>query len=178
MGSLAAWPVVSGFVFTLRSAGFANNEVVVALLDRPGALAPLRRFSLMLAAITTVLMALVAATPLGELWLGRVAALPAALIALSHGALWALVPLPGLNALQSLRQGVIVHSRATRAVTESVALYLAATAAVLGLGVLLQRPPGLWVAAAASTTGAAAQVAWLWWRARDPVRALAAAPAA
>jgi hypothetical protein len=178
MDSLAAWPVVSGLVFTLRSAGFAFNEVVVALLDRPHALAPLRRFALGLAGTTTVLMLLVAATPLGEVWLDRFAALPPALIALSHGALWAMLLLPGLNALQSLRQGVIVHSRATRAVTESVVLYLAATALVLGIGVMLQGPPGLWVAGAGSTAGAAAQVAWLWWRSREVMRGFAAdAPA-
>jgi hypothetical protein len=82
--------------------------------------------------------------------------------------------LPGLNALQSLRQGVIVHSRATRAVTESVVLYLGATAAVLALGIVLRRPPGLWVAGVASTAGAAAQVAWLWWRSRGTIDALAA----
>ena len=47
--SLAAWPVVTGLIFMLRSLGIAFNEVVVALLDEPGAAPALRRFTGILA---------------------------------------------------------------------------------------------------------------------------------
>ncbi len=40
--SLAVWPVVSGLIFMSRGLGVAFNEVVVALLDRPGARPALR----------------------------------------------------------------------------------------------------------------------------------------
>jgi hypothetical protein len=49
LDSLATWPVVSGLVFTLRSTGFALNEVVVSLLDRPAAVAALKTFTWRLA---------------------------------------------------------------------------------------------------------------------------------
>lgn len=175
--SLAAWPVVLGLLFTMRSLGFAFNEVVVALLDRPHALAPLKRFVRGLAIGTTATLLLIAATPLGTLWLVRVSALPADLAALGHIALWVCLPAPWLNAYQSLYQGAIVHSRATRAVTESVVVFLIVTALTLGAGVVAQRLTGVWIASLALVTGNLALVLWLWVRARGPLRTLAAADA-
>jgi hypothetical protein len=174
MESLATWPVISGFAFTLRSTGFALNEVVVALLERPRALRALRRFAWTLGAVTSGMMLLVAATPLGHLWFERVAALSPVLLALATtGAWWAFL-LPGGTALQSLYQGAIVHSGRTRSVTESMAIYLLMLALVLAAGVAFQRWTGLFVALAAVTAGLLAQVGWLAWRARASLRTLAA----
>ena len=170
--SLATWPVVTGLVFTLRSFGFAMNEVVVSLLDRPKPVAALRRFSIRLAAVTTAALLLVAATPIGALWLGRVSALPPNLVALGSVGLWVCLLLPALSVFQSWFQGVIVHSRLTRGVTESVLLLLVTMAAVLGLGIRTGRFAGLHVALAAMVAGNAAQVIWLWWRARGVIRTL------
>lgn len=177
LGSLAAWPVALGLLFTMRSLGFAYNEVVVALLDRPHALTELRRFARRLAIGTTVTLALIAATPLGTLWLSGLSALPADLTALALVVLWLGVPTPWMNAYQSLYQGAIVHSRATRAITESMVVFLAVTALTLALGVTVGRLPGVWFAAFALVTGNLALVAWLWWRARGTLRALAGADA-
>ena len=46
--SLAAWPILSGFIFVFRSLGMAYNEVVVALADEPQSLGSLRRFTWLL----------------------------------------------------------------------------------------------------------------------------------
>ncbi len=173
--SLAASPAVNGLVFALRSTGFALNEVVVALLDRPHALAALRRFTWGLAAVVSGLLLSLAASPLGHLWLAHVAALPPELVGMAHVALWLSLLLPGLSAPQSLFQGAIVHSRATRAVTESVLVFIAVVCAALATGVALQRGAGLWTASVASVAGYAAQVGWLWWRSRGTLRALTAA---
>ena len=175
LDSLATWPVVSGFLFTLRSAGFARNEVVVATLDRPHAWAALHRLALGIAMVTTAMLVLIAVTPLGGLWLGRVSALPPPLVALGAGALWFGLLVPAMSAGQSLYQGALVHAHETRGVSESVMLYLAGTAAVLGAGVVWGRVAGLPVALAAMMLGSLAQVAWLRWRARDAVRRLVAA---
>src|SRR5262249_15798487 len=64
LDSLAVWPVLNGLTFTLRSAGFALNEVVVAMVERPGAVGALRAFTTRLAAVVMGLLALLAATPL------------------------------------------------------------------------------------------------------------------
>jgi hypothetical protein len=178
LGSLAAWPVALGLLFTMRSLGFAYNEVVVALLDRPHALAELTRFARRLAIGTSATLLLIAATPLGTLWLHGMSALPADLTALGLIVLWVGTPTPWLNAYQSLYQGVIVHSRATRAITESMVVFLGVTALTLGAGVLVQRLPGVWFAAFALVTGNLALVGWLWRRSRAPMRALARLDAA
>jgi progressive ankylosis protein len=176
--SLATWPVLNGLVFTLRSMGFALNEVVVALLDRPGALAPLRRFTGLLAAAVTSLVIVAAATPLGTVWFARVSALPATLVALATTGLWLAAPMPGISAFQSLYQGTAVHSRRTRAITESVAAALAVTALALGIGVAAG-VTGIYAAVAAMMLGNATQVWVLRTRTRETFRALRApAPAA
>ncbi len=173
--SLAVWPVVSGLVFTLRSAGFALNEVVVAMLDRPGAWAPLRRLALALATVTSLLLLLTTATPLCALWLGRVSALPPPLVALGTGALWFGILVPAMSALQSLYQGALVHGHATLGVSESVTLYLAVTLVTLGVGLWWGRWPGLPIAVAATMNGSLAQVGWLRFRAGPVVRDIAGA---
>src|SRR5690606_5513736 len=89
--SLAVWPVASGLLFILRSLGFALNEVVVALLDRPGAYRALRRFSLLLSGALLSVTALVAFTPLATFWFADLSGLPPALTALATlGLAWAL----------------------------------------------------------------------------------------
>ena len=172
LDSLAVWPVIGGLVFTLRSVGFALNEVVVALIEREGAVQALRRFAFGLALITSSLLLLLAVTPLGGVWFGRVAALAPDLQALARTGLWVAIALPALSALQSLYQGAIVHSHQTRGVTESVVVYLATSIAVLGAGVAWLPIPGLFVALAALVLSTAAMVGWLRVRAAGVMRAL------
>jgi len=176
--SLATWPVITGLVFTLRSVGFAMNEVVVSQLDRPRPVFALRRFAALLASVTTCVLLVVAASPLGGLWLGRVSALPPSLVALGRTGLWVCFLLPALSVFQSLYQGVIVHSRRTRGVTESVVLLLITMASVLAAGLASGRVVGLHVALAAMVAGNAAQVGWLWWRSRGEIRTIEAREAA
>ncbi len=176
--SLAVWPVVNGLVFALRSTGFALNEIVVALLERPDPVPALRRFARLLALTLSGLLVLVAATPLGHLWFLHVSALPAGLAGLAGLALWLALALPASSALQSWYQGALLHAHRTRAVTESVGLYLAVSAAVLGAGIGLGRWPGLPVTLIALTAGAAAQVFWMRRRALPVIRRIEArAPA-
>ncbi len=146
------------------------------MLDRPHAWAPLRRLALELAGVTSALLLLTAATPIGTLWLGRVSALPPPLVALGSGALWFGILIPAMSALQSLYQGALVHGHRTRGVTESVLLYLLVTALVLGAGLAWGLAPGLPTAVAAMMLGSLAQVGWLKLRAAALVRALASSP--
>ncbi len=176
--SLAAWPVVNGLTFTVRSAGFAFNEVVVALLERPHATRVLRRFTYALAAGTACLLALIALTPLSQVWFVSVSALPANLVALARTALLLSVIAPAFSVLQSWYQGAIVHSRATRGVTESMVVYLGSIALMLGAGIAWGRTAGLWIAVTALVWGNGAQVAWLWFRARARLAVLARRDAA
>src|SRR5207249_3217422 len=170
LDSLAVWPVLTGLGFLLRSTGFAVNEVVIARFDRPGAVPVLRRFCARLAGVTTLLLAVMAVTPLGTIWFEQVSALPPALGALARTGLWLALPWPALSVYQSWYQGAIVHSRRTRAVTESVALSLAVSALILGAGIAARRGSGLPVAVAALVIGNAVQVGWLAARGRPLIR--------
>lgn len=164
--SLAALPVVGGLAFMFRSLGFAYNEVVVALLDRPGSTAQLQRFAIMLAGLSTLALAGMAATPLASFWFVQVSGLDPQLALLARGGLWAAVLWPGLSVLQNWYQGVLVNHRKTYQVTISVVILVVSTLSALFAGTQIGQITGLYVGIAAFVFGQAAQVAWLWWAAR------------
>ncbi|HED04289.1 MAG TPA: hypothetical protein ENI60_05940 [Candidatus Fraserbacteria bacterium] len=164
--SLAVWPVVGGLLFLLRSLGFAYQEVVVALLDEPQTLESLRRFALILAAATTALLLLIAATPLATVWFEGLSGLSPALARLAQTGLWIGFLMPALSTLQNWYQGLIVHSRRTRGITESIVIALAVTVGLLWAGVTWGTFPGLYVGLAAFVSGNLIQVLWLWQRSR------------
>lgn len=176
LDSLAAWPVVSGLAFTARSAGFALNEVVVALLERPHAARALARFAGGLALVASLVLAAVAATPLAGAYFTNVAALPAQLLALAGLGAWLVVPLPAITSLQSLYQGALVHHRRTSAITVSVLVFLGVSVSILSLGVATQAWTGLYVALAALVVGNAAQLLWLWREGRKAYEGSGMAP--
>jgi hypothetical protein len=176
LDSLAIWPVAGGLIFILRSLGMAYNEVVVALLDRPGAVRALRRFTAGLSAAVTVGMVLLAATPLAALWFSEVMGLPPELTALAQRAFWLALPLPAFNVLQSWFQGSMVHHGQTRGITEATAVYLAASSAIMLGGALWGQAAGLYVGLAGLGVGFALQDSWLWWRSRPALARVSVAP--
>ncbi len=171
--SLAAWPVVSGLLFMFRSLGFAFNEVVVAMLDHRGAYRSLRRFTLTLGAAVLAGTALVAFTPLSELWFSVVSGLPPDLTRIAGYGFVAAMLWPLLDVLRNFLQGVAVHGGRTRSVSESMFVFLGVSAAILGIGTAWQAFPALPFAMVAFVAATAAQVGWLWWRARPSLRTLA-----
>ena len=174
LSSLAVWPVVTGLVFMVRGLGIAFNEVVVALLDEPGARPVLRRFTGILIVGTTAILLLLAATPLSRFWFAGVSALPPDLVAMAIIALWLALPMPGLSTMQSWFQGGLLHSRRTRGITESVVIYLAISAVILISGVAWGGMTGLYVGIIALVLSTLGQTVWLGIRARRN-RATAAA---
>ena len=167
--SLAVWPIVSGFIFMFRSLGVAFNEVVVALLDKHLSLKPLRRFTAILSISTTVAILLIAATPLSRIWLEDISALPTDLFILARNGLWIAFLLPGLNALQSWYQGVLLNCGKTRAISEAVAIFLVTTGMLLWAGVKWGEMTGLYVGLIAFSVGMLLQTIWLWFRSRSPL---------
>ena len=164
--------MISSFSFLLSSLGGAYNEVVVALLDESCAARSLRRFTGWLAGILTAVIFLVAATPLSELWFGRVVGLSPELTRLASSSLWLLLPMPALSVLNSWFQGTILHGRHTRGITEAVVVYLIANASIMVGGVYLGgQTTGLYIGAAAFAIATVAQMAWLWLRSRPAMRA-------
>ncbi len=170
--SLAAWPILSGFIFIFRSLGMAYNEVVVALADEPQSLSSLRRFTWLLTAGIFGALLLIAATPLSTFWFENVAGLEPELARLAQSGLWFALFWPSLSVLQNWYQGLIVHGKRTSSVMQSVALSLAVSALILVGGVVWEGVAGLYVGVAAFVVGSGVQVAWLWRRAQAIVAGL------
>lgn len=160
--SLAAWPVVSGTLFLLRSGGVAYKEVVIASLDAPAARRVLRRFTALLIAASTVFLLLVAVTPLSTVWFVQIMALAPDLAAMGRLALLLGVAFPTVATLDSWFQGQLLHARRTRSITAAVVLYILAIGAGMTLGVVTALAPGIYVAVVVLQFAWAAQVAWLW----------------
>lgn len=166
LDSLAAWPVVSGLLFMLRSGGIAYKEAVVALLKDEASAKVLQRFTTRLIIASSLILVLIAATPLSQLWFGELMALPPNLVTLARRALLISPFFPAMAALNSWYQGRIMYQRRTRYITEAVVLYTLAIAAGMGAGIALNRTSGLYVAVIVFQCAWAMQIGWLWWRNR------------
>ena len=165
--SLAAWPGVHGLVFLTRSAPMAYNEVVVSLYGERGGPEVLRRFTWILAGVTSGILVLLAVTPLGALWFGGISGLEPELVALSSTALLFAVLMPAYTTYMSWYTGQLVHGSRTRGITEAVGLYGLVAAALFVVGIELQEFTGIYFALAAFTAGGLTQCLWLRRRARQ-----------
>jgi len=168
--SLAVWPVITGLVYPLSSGGMAFNEVVVALMEKKGSYKPLRQFSSILAIGIGLIMLIVTATPLGYLWFHHVTALSPDLATVASTCLWFFLPYPALKVLTSWFQGAVMHGRATRGITESVALSLGSYIIFLVIGVASGKFLGVYITAAGMIFANLVQAYWLWRRSRPVMR--------
>jgi hypothetical protein len=166
LGSLAVWPVVVSLGFVMQSIGVAYNEVVVALVGKPGARPVLWRFAWRLAAVLTAGWLVFSASPLATLWFERVANLPPDLVEEAVFGLLIAAPQPASRVLQSWYQGLLVSAHNTRPIPEAVGVFAVSCGAVLVAGTYWQGAPGVYVALAGFTVGRVAQTIWLWWRCR------------
>lgn len=172
--SLALWPVVTGVLFFVRSLGVSLNEVVVALLDHPQSYVRLKRFAIGLSAATTLALLLCLIPSLGMLYFHRIIGLSGSLAAVAWFSLWLALPMPAMSVLQSWYQGMVLHSRHTRCITESVVVYLLSSVAVLLAGVMWGGAKGIYVGVAAVSVGEVARTLWLRWRGGPAQRGLRA----
>lgn len=168
--SLAVWPVLFSLIIILQSPGMAFTEVVISLLERPGAARLLRRVTWLSVGALTLLLVVVAATPAAMAWFTGVAGLSAPLTELALVGLWLGLAVPGLRLLTSWYQGVIIHGERTRGILESVLVFLAVAAILLGAGVVWGGMTGLYVGVIGTTVAMAAQAAWLAHRAGPVLR--------
>ena len=175
LDSVAAWGPVHALVFTMRSVGMAFNEVVVTLVALGGGPRALRRFGVALGLGTSVLLALLALTPLSQLWFGVVQRIPAELIPMARTGAALCLLMPAYQVAQSWYQGLLVHAHRTRPITEAVLLYFGLAWALLELGVLRAEGLGVsgldWTLVSFVVAGLT-QTGWLWFRSRDVSRAL------
>lgn len=166
LNSLAVLPVITSLTFLFRAGGIAYSEVVIATMGKTGAYPALRKFTLGLMGVMTTGILLIAATPLGTIWFGRITGLSPDLLSLARAGLWFALLLPALGALQSWFQGIVMHNKRTNAITEAVILYLIVTVSILFAGVAWGQVRGIYVALFAMTVGEIVRTGWLAWRSR------------
>ncbi len=163
--SLAAWPLTFQVVLMARAAAMALPEAVIALTRGPHSHGPIRRFSLTLAGLSVVGMGLFALTPLLTLYLFRLQDADADVAGLAAYGTRLFLLYPALFVVVSWLRGLLIRSRATRAVNLGMGINLLLTAALLALGVA-QRWDGMTTAAAALYLAIVAELLFLAWRVR------------
>ena len=164
--SLAAWQVVGAVRYITGSFGGSYNEVMVALVERERSLRPLRRFAVGIGFFATALLTLLMIPAVSEAIFAGLMDLAAPLPAMVYKSLFLLLPMPAVAVYQSYFQGVILHSRRTRSITESVAIFLGVAAVALIAGVMWGGAAGLYVALGAFVIGELVRTMWLWLRSR------------
>ena len=116
--SLAVYPVVHSLSFFFRSVGFAYQDAAIALIgERFEHYRELRRFCFTLGAVTTAGLALVAFTPLFQLWFTVLSGLTPELTSFALIPARIIVPLPFLSVLLSFQRAILVEGRRTQHIT-------------------------------------------------------------
>ncbi len=129
--SLAVFPVVHALSFFFRAMGLAFQDAAIALMgDRFTHLPELTRFGFNLGLAVTAGLALVAFTPLSDLWFGTVSGLTPELTHFALTPTRILVPLPFLSVLLSFQRAILVEGRQTKYITVASALEVASVAVV------------------------------------------------
>ena len=161
LDSLAIWPVLAGLLFLLRSPGVAYNEVVVSLLEKPGAYIKLRKFAVILALITSTILFCVVSTPAARFWFINITSLPDSLYLLARNALWFSLLTPGAAVFQSWYQGILLNSGKTRGIPEAVGVFLISTIILYIFGIITEIAPGIYIGTLGFSLGMTLQALWL-----------------
>lgn len=152
--SLAVLPVIHGLTFVFRALALSYQEVGIALFGDEGEqYRPVRAFGLALSGAVFAAMALIAFTPLADLWLRRVAGLDTGLAEFARGPLQVYALLPTLSVLQSLQRSVLVHGHRTGPMGRATAIEVVVLASSLAICVLGFGVVGAYAAAIATLTG-------------------------
>lgn len=135
--SLAVYPVVHSLSFFFRSMGFAYQDAAIALIgEQFEHYRELRRFCFTLGAVATAGLALVAFTPLFQLWFIALSGLTPELTSFALIPARIIVPLPFLSVLLSFQRAILVEGRRTQHITWASVIEVTAVAVLfLTLGV-------------------------------------------
>ena len=152
--SLAVLPVVSSLVFIFRSMGLSYQEVNIALIGRQKQnYGLLRNFAVYLGIIVSILVTLLAFTPLADLWFINVSGLTKELADLSYLPLQIMILLPALTVLLNFQRSLLVINGTTGPISKATAVELITIIIVLLICVVFLDMAGVVAAAIAFTIG-------------------------
>lgn len=133
VASLAVLPAVDGLTFLFRALGLSYQEVAIAMFDKgQEAVKKLTTFAIWLGVIASAGLAIVAFTPLFDIWFGNVYKLTAELTEFSLLPLQLLVLLPLLSVILSYQRAIYVNNRDTGPITWATVFEAATIVLVIG----------------------------------------------
>ncbi|MFC2133004.1 hypothetical protein ACFLR4_03465 [Bacteroidota bacterium] len=130
--SLAVLPVINSLVFIFRSLGLSFQEVGIAMIgDKLENYIPLKRFAFITGIISVGALAVIALTPLADIWFSYVSGLSAALTEFSILPLIILTILPGLTFWISFQRAMLVNAKLTQPISKATAIEVAGIILIL-----------------------------------------------
>jgi len=152
--SLAVLPVVNSLVFIFRSIGLSYQEVVIALVGKQRQnFSLLRNYAVLLGSVVTVLIALIAFTPLADMWFTGFSGLDRELAGLSYLPLRIMILLPALTVLLNFQRSLFVVNGTTGPISAATAIELIGIIAVLLVCVIFLDMVGVVAASIAFVAG-------------------------
>ncbi len=152
--SLAVLPVVGSLVFIFRSLGLSFQEVSIALIGtHKQNYRVLRNFAVYLGILVTVLISILAFTPLADMWFVKVSGLSKELADLSYLPLKIMILLPALTVLLNFQRSLLVINGNTGPISVATAAELTGIIVVLLVCVIFLNLIGVVAAAIAFTVG-------------------------
>ena len=152
--SLAVLPVVNSLVFIFRSLGLSYQEVNIALVGKEKQnYRLLRDFAVYLGLIVTVLISVLAFTPLADLWFINISGLSAELAGLAYLPLKIMILLPALTVLLNFQRSSLIINGTTGPISIATATELIGIIAVLFVCVVFLNLIGVVAASVAFVAG-------------------------
>ncbi len=121
--SLAVLPVITSFVFIFRALGLSYQEVIIAQMgDDKGGYIPLRNFAVVLAGVLSIILLIIAFTPLADFWFKEVSGLSEFLSEFARTPLKIMAIIPALTVFISFQRSVLVSDKNTTPITWGTAI--------------------------------------------------------
>lgn len=147
--SLAVLPVINSLVFVFRTPGLSFQEVAITMLGRNWDNFPVvRRFAVILGGAAATGLALIALTPLVDIWLLKISGLTPELAGFAKLPLRILVLIPAMSVWLSMQRALCVATRQTGPITWASTLEVLGILSVLFVTINW----GGWVGATAAAT--------------------------
>jgi len=152
--SLAVLPVVGSLVFIFRSMGLSFQEVNIALIGKQRQnYRILRNFAVYMGVAVTVLISILAFTPLADLWFVNISGLSQELADLSYLPLMLMILLPAMSVLLNFQRSLLLIHGTTGPISIATAVELVSIIIVLLVCVVFLDMVGVVAAALAFTIG-------------------------
>lgn len=136
LASLAVVPVVNGIVFFFRAIPLSFQEVIIALMgEKQENLRALKTFAIGLGIALTILLGLIALTPLSRLWFYHIAGLNAEMAMFAKWPLIICLAVPATSLWLCWLRSRLIFIKRTRPITYGSMMELTVVAALMFMGI-------------------------------------------